>query len=352
MRLPPVPTGWPDHRYIDGSVVALLGNGDVVEGSLENVRYDPSHHRFLPGMAAVCSDCGIEMAGEGQTVWEVGGNSGCLSAYLSGFPRNPATQQSTPRVPRVGGAQVNGIAVGKGGRAWIAGWRATGKDSCGWLEGFDVKQHAQGLPSATPKGWAAIFVADPKTGHVRTIHAAAPAPLTGIALQGRYVWTIEPFHRCRSWAATHRCLAPRLLRYDTKSQRFRTIIIPRRLGLRAGGGSYCCNTPMVVGPHGAVWIVARARTRGHAKAASILLGFRRGRFSERWLGFSSIPKVDAKGRVWLAGIGDHPWILNPRTGRVAVLSLKEAASSRTAIGGCGTCSARTRLEPPNKKMKT
>jgi len=180
--------------------------------------------------------------------------------------------------------QSNGIAVGGAGKAWVAGWWVS-NDYWGYWNPGIRRIHAKGLPMSIPKGWAAIFVINPRTGVTQVIHAPASGPLTGIALSKNFVWTIDPYRRCRRRNEDQRCKPPELLQYNLTTNRFAEYVIPHGLPVRPTNDVYY-RTPMAVGPDGSVWTVLLSAPKpGNGPKAKrrspqlILLRFRDGRFS-------------------------------------------------------------------------
>lgn len=320
---------------------AFLRNGNLAEYcSFEvAIRYDPNRHRFLRGLAPVGSDTGIASAGRGQSIWNEGGRMEETWVYHEGFALQGVKR---PRPWRFVHGQSNGVAVDSAGNAWVAGWRVSNDYWGDWINPTIRKHYAKGLPTSVPKGWAAIFVMSPKTGVARVIHASASGPLTGIAIFKNFVWTIDPYRRCRHRGRVWHCKAPELLQYNRATRRFDTYKIPRGFHLRPTNDVYY-RTPMTVGPDDSVWTVllgtpenqnrSGANTK-RGRARLTLLGFHDGRFLSfpLWrLGrdyyFSDstapTPLVDSAGRIWLQGSHGHPIVIDPNTGRMTVLKPKD-----------------------------
>lgn len=356
MRMPLVPKGWPKRPEYRGSwAVGFLRNGDLVEFiDAVAARYDPARHRFRHGFAYVVPRWGIAAPGRDKSVWEWGGEEGTIGVAYSDFGKHPEIHVPGFHHWTGPNGQSNGLAIDRAGNAWVAGWRVRNRYWGDWINDSSQQQkhHAKGLPLDIPKGYAALFFDTPKKGVVRLIRAPAAGPLTGVALFGHNLWTIDPFERCPRHRPSSACSPPRILRYDLKTKRFRTFLIPPRIRPRIPGetasamqnfNEWYYRTPMATGPNGALWTVALSWQKTKARRGRrtrtyqqyILIRLQRGHYSRYPLWRTNVysdsgppaPIVDSKGRVWLQHIlpwqnapgPNRLWVLTPSTGRITVL---------------------------------
>ena len=253
----------------------------------------------------------------------------------------------------LGPGQFDSIAVGSTGTpGYLDGTFRTRMNAAGSRARLDATPPA--CPHH-PKRVGGAWLVNPQTGVERTIHVPAPGPLTAVAVHDRFVWLIDPYHRCLRLGGVRRCKPPRLIRYNRKTGSFLTFIIPRRFSLRPLGSMFYYNDAMIVGRDGTVWtLILNGPPRRpphpgkHRRRRFVLLGFRHGVFFEVhlwpwWFSASRSLSCRTEGD----GYGSRRWTALPSSSTPVPASSASSTSTtvfscRTSIIASGTSVARGR----------